>query len=98
MVKMVILQTTHTNELKISHIPITQHYLDYHIKIIINEAFTIEGHLCQVTGFITPIHMNTPIMSFMPLIVLLATQKHHSMPAKQFIRVLCYHLSLYNKI
>ena len=40
-----------------------------------NEAFTIGGHTGQVTGFIALINVNTPIMSFMPLTPLLATQK-----------------------
>ena len=37
-------QTTHTRELKIKDIPVTQHHLDYQTLIITNEAFIKEGY------------------------------------------------------
>ena len=73
MVETVILQTILTRELKIEDIHITQHHLDHHIQIVVNEAFTIEGHPDQVIGSIALIHMNTPIIPFMPPRLLLAT-------------------------
>ena len=68
------LKTTHNKEPKIEGIPTTQHHLNHHNQIVINEAFAIEGHTGQVTGFIVLIHVNIPIMSFIPLTLMLATK------------------------
>ena len=40
---------------------------------VANKAFIIEGHLGQVTGFAAPVHISTPIVSFIPLTLLLVT-------------------------
>ena len=54
---MVFLQTTHTRELNLEDITITQHHLDHHIQIMLNEAFTIDGQPGQVISFIALIHV-----------------------------------------
>ena len=43
-------------------------------------AFTIEGPPDQVIGFPALIYMITLVMSFIPLTLLLATQKHQHIP------------------
>ena len=58
---------------------------------MINEPFTIGGQPGQVIGFITLIHVSIPIMSFMPVMLLLATWKHHRMPGQQLFRAIHYH-------
>ena len=65
MVTMVIFHNTHNKDGKIEDTAITQHHSDHHIQTVISEAFTIEDQPGQVIGFITPIHVSIPIMSFM---------------------------------
>ena len=86
MVETVILQTICTNELKTEDIPIAAN-LDHPIQIMTNEAF-IRGSPRSSNWFI---YMNTPIMSFIPPTLLLATQKHHNMQEAQFIRTIYCH-------
>ena len=93
MMEMVISQTAHTKELKIEDIPITQYHLDHQIQIMTNEAFIIEGHSDHVIDFMLLVHINTPVMSFIPAILLLITCKHHHMSREQFTGAINYHPS-----
>ena len=40
-----------------------------------DEAFTLEGHPCQIIGFTALFHVHTPITSFIPPTLLLETQQ-----------------------
>ena len=53
---------------------------------MINDTSIIEGHPVQVTGFTALFHVSTPLMTFFPPTLLLATWKHHHMPGEQCIR------------
>ena len=78
---MVVLYTTHTRDGKIEDITTTQHHLSDHTDC---DQFTIGAQLGQVIGFITPIHVRIPIMSFMHISLIKITGKCHKMPGLQF--------------
>ena len=91
MVEMVIPHTTHTKDGKIEDITTMQCHSEHRIKTVISETFTIGGQLGQVIGFITPIHMSIPIMSFTHIMLKKITSKQHKIQGKQFLRAIIYH-------
>ena len=77
MVETIILHTTHTGNGKIEDITTTQHHLDCYIQAMISETYTIGGQPVQAIGFITPIHVSIPIMSFTHITIMKITDKNH---------------------
>ena len=85
-VETIKLYTTHTREGKMEDITTTQHHSGHHIQTVISETFTIGGQPGQVIGFITPIHMSIPVVSFTHVTLMKITYKCHIMPGLQLLR------------
>ena len=62
----------------------TQHHSEHHIQT----AITIGDQPGQVIGFVTPIHVSIPQISFLHITLMEITNKQHKVPGKQFLRPL----------